>query len=119
MQQNVTVIPVKTSQNIPSLAQNNGQYNYGVQKHLQGGVFYIVLLGVYTCMLDCDRTVTSVYAVLLFNWVVLAFRKRKFRLDGFHRISIKESILFKEKGGRLVFTNNYSTEPLEEHRFSA
>ena len=93
MQQNVTVIPVKTSQNIPSLTQKNGQYNYGVQKHLQGGVFYIVLLGVYTCMLDCDRTVTSVYAALLFNWVVLAFRKRKFRLDGFHRIS-KKSLFF-------------------------
>ena len=70
-------------------------------------------------MLDCDRTVTSVYAALLFNWVVLAFRKRKFRLDGFHRISIKKSILFNEKGGGLVFTNNYSTEPLKEHRFSA
>ena len=33
-QQNVTVVPVKTNQNIPSLTQKNGQYNYAVHGNI-------------------------------------------------------------------------------------
>ena len=60
-------------------------YDYR-EKYFRLTMYTTTLLGVYTCILHCDRKVTSVNAVLLFNWVVWSFRKRIFHLNGFHRI---------------------------------